>query len=111
MAFIKLWGCNSGVSGWGYSDSEVVDPNDRSVPYYWRAFNEQNTPKPSIAQALARFFDRKVLGAHSGASIEVRHHNRWISTQKYKDKVGHWPSGILPHRLVPDEGAYNVYSP
>ena len=39
-AFIKIWGCNSGVKGWVYSDGGVVDPKDTSVAYYWRAFNE-----------------------------------------------------------------------
>ncbi|VAW85553.1 hypothetical protein MNBD_GAMMA17-630 [hydrothermal vent metagenome] len=110
-AFIKLWGCNSGVKGWIYSDGGVVDPKDTSAPYYWRAFNEFNTPKPSIAQAVAKFFNRKVYGANSGASIEVYHNKKWRSSQQYKNQVGHWPSGILPHRLVPDKGAYNEFLP
>ena len=110
-AFIKLWGCNSGVKGWIYSDGGVVDPKDTSAPYYWRAFNEFNTPKPSIAQAMAKFFNQKVYGAKSGANIEVHHNKRWISSQQYKNQVGHWPSGILPHRLVPDKGVYNEYLP
>ncbi len=73
--------------------------------------NEANTPKPSIAQAMAKYFDRKVYGATSGASIEVKHKKSWISSQQFKDSVGHWPSGTLPHRLVPDKGAYNEYLP
>jgi len=110
-AFIKIWGCNSGVNGWVYSDGGVVDQSDTSVAYYWRAFNKKHVPKPSIARALAKFFDRKVYGANSGASIEVKHKKKWISSKKYKDKVGHWPSGRLPHRLVPDKGAYNEFKP
>ncbi len=58
-----------------------------------------------------KFFNRKVYGANSGASIEVYHNKIWKSSQQYKNQVGHWPSGILPHRLVPDKGAYNEYFP
>lgn len=110
-AFIKIWGCNSGVEHWVYSDNGVVDPMDTSEPYYWRAFNTFNSPKPSIAKALAIFFDRKVYGAKSGASIEVKFNRKWISSQQYKNTVGHWPSGILPHRLVPDKGPFYEYLP
>lgn len=110
-AFIKIWGCNSGVKGWVYSDNGVVDPRDTSEPYYWRALNQFNIPKPSIAQALATYFNCKVYGAGSGASIEVQHKKKWISSQHYKDQVGHWPSGSLPHRLVPDKGTFNEYRP
>lgn len=99
------------MKNWVYSDGSVVDPRDTSVPYYWRAFNEVNTPKPSIAQAMANYFDRKVYGATSGASIEVKHKKSWISSQQFKDNIGHWPSGTLPHRLVPDKGVYNEYLP
>ncbi|VAW62762.1 hypothetical protein MNBD_GAMMA08-2958 [hydrothermal vent metagenome] len=110
-AFIKIWGCNSGVSRWVYSDGGLIDPKDTSEVYYWRAFNERNTPKPSIAEAMAVFFNRKVYGASSGSSIEVYHKKRWKSSQKYKKQIGHWPSGRLPHRLVPDIGDYNEYLP
>jgi hypothetical protein len=110
-AFIKIWGCNSGVEGWVYSDAGVVDPSDTSVAYYWRAFNEFNIPKPSISKALATFFNRKVYGAKSGAHIEVLHNKKWIDSQDYKNKVGHWPSGTLPHRLTPDNGGYHEFLP
>ena len=96
------------MKGWVYSDGGVVDPKDTSVAYCWCAFNEFNIPKPSIAQAIAKFFNRKVYGAKSGANIEVMHNKKWISSQQYKDKVGHWPSGTLHHRLVPDKGDDNV---
>ncbi len=111
-AFLKLWGCNSGVKNWVYSDGNgVVDPKDKSVLYYWRAFNEFNVPKPSIASAMAKFFNRSVYGASSGASIEVKYKKTWISSKEFKTKVGHWPSGALPHRLTPDIGKYNEYLP
>lgn len=110
-AFIKIWGCNSGVENWVYSDEGVVDPTDNSVPYYWRAFNEKNIPKQSIAQELANYFKKPVFGAHSGASIQVKHNNKWINTKQFKQSVGHWPSSKLPHRLVPDKGEYREHKP
>jgi hypothetical protein len=110
-AFIKIWGCNSGVDNWVYSDGGVVDQNDTRIAYYWRALNEKNVPKPSIAKAMAKYFNVKVYGAKSGASIQVNNKGTWISTQKYKDKIGHWPSGTLPHRLVPDKGTYYEFNP
>lgn len=108
---IKIWGCNSGINGWVYSDNGVVDPKDNSEAYYWRAFNEANIPKESIAKAFSVFFNIKVLGAKSGASIEVKHNNKWISSHQYKNEIGQWPSGRLPHRLVPDKGDYYEYHP
>lgn len=110
-AFIKIWGCNSGVTNWVYSDNGVTDPADTTEPYYWRAFNSAHVPKPSIAQALATFFNVKVFGAKSGAHIEVKYKKKWITSQKYKDKIGHWPSGVLPQRLEPDRGSYVEYNP
>lgn len=110
-AFIKIWGCNSGADGWVYSDNGVVHPSDISEPYYWRAFNESNKPKPSIAQAFATFFNVKVFGAKSGANIEVKYKNKWMSTGRYKNNIGHWPSGKLPHRLVPEKGIYHEFKP
>jgi hypothetical protein len=110
-AFIKIWGCNSGVSNWIYSDNNITDPNDTSQPYYWRAFNEKNKHKPSIAQALADFFQVKVYGARSGASIQVFHNKKWVSSKTYKQIIGHWPSGTVPHRLIPDRGVYNEFLP
>jgi len=89
----------------------VTDPADASVPYYWRAFNEYNVPKPSIAKAFASYFGVTVYGANSGASIEVYYEKDWISSQDYKSKVGNRPSGKLPHRLVPDSGIYNAFTP
>jgi hypothetical protein len=69
--------------------------------------------RPTIAgyKALATFFNCKVYGAKSGSSIEVKFKKAWISSSQYKTKVGHWPSGSLPHRLVPDKGTYYEYLP
>lgn len=110
-AFIKVWGCNSGVENWVYSDDGITDPDDNSAPYYWRAFNEKNIPKRSIAQELANYFNKPVFGAHSGASIQVKYNHKWISTKQFKQSVGHWPSSRLPHRLVPDKGEYREHRP
>ena len=98
-AFIKLWGCNAARENHQYSGE------------YWEALNLKNSPKPSIAQAMADFFNVTVYGATSGASIQVRANTGWMSTQTYKDAQGRWPSGTLPHRLVPDRGTYRAYNP
>jgi len=58
-AAIKLWGCNAGVQGWVYTDG---DPEDVRTAYYWRALNEQNVPKPAVAQAFADYFGRICWG-------------------------------------------------
>jgi hypothetical protein len=110
---IKIWGCNAAVTGWVYSDGDagVVDPADASEDYYWRALNEQNIPKPSIAQAFADFFQLPVHGATSGANIQVFHNKKWVSSQKYKDQHGKWPPGTLPHRLHPEKGVYKEFQP
>ncbi len=110
-ALIKIWGCNSGVENWVYSDGGVVDPRNNAVDYYWRALNEFNSPKPSIASAFAQFFNVRVYGARSGAHIEVRHQGRWIKSSQYKQNVGHWPGPKLPLKLVPDKGSYHEYLP
>lgn len=68
-------------------------------------------PKPSIAQKFADYFKVTVYGAKSGSSIQVRSEGSWVSTEKYKDNVGAWPSGSLPHRLVPDKGEFYEYQP
>jgi hypothetical protein len=110
-AFIKIWGCNSGIEDWLYSDAGVTDPNDTTVPYYWRAFNEFHSSKPSIAQAFADYFKVNVFGARSGSSIQVFSNKTWMSSKDFKQTVGHWPSGSLPHRLAPDKGGYHEYFP
>lgn len=110
-ATVKLWGCNSGISKWVYTDNGTADPADTRVAYYWRALNERNSPKPSVAQALAWYFKRTVYGASSGSHIEVLHRGHWVTSAQYKAGLGEWPSGVLVHRLNPDRGNYHAYRP
>ncbi|MFV0305971.1 MAG: hypothetical protein ACK5IC_10880 [Moheibacter sp.] len=102
--FIKIWGCNSGIENWIYGSSETID-------YYWRALNDKNTPKPSIAQAIADFFRVKTYGATSGSHSEVLVNGKWITSQEYKNIHKKWPSTKLPHRLHPDKGNYIEFNP
>ena len=109
---IKLWGCNAGVKKWLYSDGDgVTDPSNTDKPYYWRALNEQNVPKPAVAQAVADYFGHTCWGAGSGSHVEVLNHGHWESTARYRSNTGHWPSGAMIHRLHPDRGDYNAYFP
>lgn len=112
-ATIKLWGCNSGIARWRYSDNGETDPAviDKKIPFYWRALNTKNSPKPAVAQAFADFFQRRTFGATSGAHVEVLHHGQWIKSSKYKAALHKWPSPSLTHRLHPDRGDYKVYNP
>jgi hypothetical protein len=110
-ATIKLWGCNSGIAKWVYSDNGTSDPAEDRVAYYWRALNERNSPKPSVAQAFAWYFKRTVYGASSGSHVEVLHRGAWVTSAKYKAALGEWPSGVLVHRLNPDRGSYHAYHP
>lgn len=115
-ATIKLWGCNARVSGWTYSDwvgGDWVTASNvgRIDEYYWRALNEQNMPKPSIVQAFADYFQRDVIGANSGSHIEVRSGGSWMRSNEYRARYGHFPSGNLPHKLVPDQGTYQSCQP
>ncbi len=114
---IKLWGCNSAISGWQYSDPDtngrpIYDPKDKTASYfYWRALNTQHSPKPSIAEALAKYFNVKVYGASSGSHIEVYHKSIWITSEVYKAQFGSYPPGTMPHRLHPDKGVYLEFKP
>ena len=66
-----MYGCNGGTAGWVYSDLPTqLGGRTSTVPYYWRALNTRNTPKPSIAKALADFFGIPVTAAASLASVE-----------------------------------------
>jgi hypothetical protein len=95
-AYIKFWGCNSGVENWTYSD-------DGST-YYWSALNEKNVPKPSIAQATANFFHVETFGARSGSHIEFLVEGKW---QKFNKQ----PKNHKGIRLHPDVGNYYSYKP
>ena len=116
-AKIKIWGCNSGVSEWLYSDpasngNNVYDINAPASYYYWRALNEMNVPKPSIAQALADYFQVTTYGATSGSSIQVKYKGAWVSSPNYLKKTGNKfvvESDVM--RLAPDKGNYNEYKP
>jgi hypothetical protein len=115
-ATIKIWGCNSGVSGWVYTDEDssgnlVPDQNAPANYYYWRALNTRNVPKPSIAQAFADFFGVTVYGAGSGSHIEVWYHGRWITSTAFKGATGRFPGEPDILRLHPDRGDYNPFSP
>jgi hypothetical protein len=110
-ATATLWGCNTGIEHWTYSDNGTADPRNTDAPYYWRALNEKNTPKPKFAQAFAMYLKRVVYGASSGSHIEVLHRGAWVSSDKYKVAVGEWPAGSLVHRLQPDRGNYHAYKP
>lgn len=116
-ASIKVWGCNAAVAGWEYTDDIgggqwVSAPSvGRIDTFYWRALNQQNMPKPSIAQALADYCQRPTHGASSGSHIEVQSRGRWTTTSDYRARHGVYPSGKLPHRLVPDVGTYQPYPP
>jgi hypothetical protein len=116
-AKIKIWGCNSGVSNWVYSDidtngNRVTNPNATARFYYWRALNEFNFPKPSIAQAFADYFQVRTYGATSGSSIQVRHRGRWLSSPDFLRTTSRRAvneQDLL--RLAPDRGDYNEYRP
>jgi hypothetical protein len=115
-AFIKLWGCNAGRSGWVYSDAVdasryTSDPNEVAQIFYWRALNTQNTPKPSIAQAFADFFGVDTFGAGSGSHIEVLHEGKWLKPSEYKAKTGRYAGEPQTLRLHPDAGDYNKFTP
>jgi hypothetical protein len=116
-ATAKLWGCNSGVSGWIYSDTDtahhtLVYAQDAPADvYYWRALNLKNVPKPSIAQALANTFGVTVFGAGSGSHIEVRYQRKWITSGQYKTLTGRFAGEPETLRLNPDVGDYNSFTP
>lgn len=115
-ATAKLWGCNAGVQNWVYTDSDsrgnlVSDQDAPAAYYYWRALNTRNTPKPSIAQALADYFGVTVYGAGSGSHIEVQHQGKWISSTQYKKVTGRFAGEPETLRLHPDAGNYNAIAP
>lgn len=115
-AKIKIWGCNSGIVDWAYSDmrgnERVYDLDAPADYYYWRAINEMNNPKPSIAQAFADYFQVTTFGATSGSSIQVKYKGKWIGSPTYLKQTGRKyvvESDVM--RLAPDVGIYNEYKP
>ncbi len=122
FATIQIWGCNSGVDKWIYSDEDasnasvvddtyMLDPGNEAIGYWWRALNKRNSPKPAAAKALATFFDRPVLGATSGSSVQVLRKGGWISSTAYRQQTGRWPTEKQDLRLQPDKGSYKKFLP
>ena len=117
-ATVKVWGCNAGVKNHVYSDEIdasrdlwTSDPTATAKFYYWRALNEQNVPKPSIAQALADYFGIPTKGALSGANIEVKTNGKWLNADEFKKKAGHYPGPKAILRLQPSKGTYSEFQP
>lgn len=108
-AFVKIWGCNSGVADWEYTDDDYT--GDGVPDVYWTALN--TSPKrPCIAQAVANYFQVPAYGARSGSHVEVLVGGKWITSDAYKKTYGHYanPARVL-HRLAPDRGVYHKYVP
>ena len=104
---VKLWGCNAGKPDHVYSDGGPE-------PYYWRALNEKNTPKPPIAQALADYLGVTTYGAKDEANVQVEVKDKngkpeWISSAEYEARFKKKPSGVLKQRLHPKTGDYEAY--
>jgi hypothetical protein len=122
-AIIKLWGCNSGIEGWIFSDplSDPARPNADPIwvyedaakadYFYWRSLNIASKPKPSIAQALANNFGKPVFGATSGSHGEAIFKGAWLDNDKFKKTVGRWPAQKDILRLKSDKGDYKKYMP
>jgi hypothetical protein len=119
-AFIKIWGCNAGLAGHVYSDpiernleglaietsGQTASPDYRvGAEFYWRALNGGRLP--SIAAAMANYFNAPVFAATSGAHIELNTGGRWLSSSKIsrplveRDDI----------RLYPDRGSYVEFKP
>lgn len=115
-AKIKIWGCNSAVPGWNYSDpvgrGATADPNEQADYFYWRALNEMNVPKPSVAQAFANYFQATTYGAGDGASIQVLYKGKWTGEKVFlKTTHRRFVNETDVLRLAPDTGDYNEYQP
>jgi hypothetical protein len=112
---IKLWGCNSGVAGWLFSDPagsrSVTDPAAPADSYYWRALNTINQPKPSVAQAFADYFKCEVHGATSGSHAEVKVGKAWVTSDEFRKQNKRWPNENDMLRLTPDKGTFQVFKP
>jgi hypothetical protein len=119
-AFIKIWGCNSGVANHVYTDPVGRDEEqlviehlgytaspDYSIgaEFYWRALNDGRLP--SIAQAIASYFNVPVFGATSGSHIEMSARGRWLSASKISRSI----IARDDIRLHPDRGTYVEFKP
>jgi hypothetical protein len=103
---LQIWGCRAADANWSYYD----DPGETP---YWAILNSQNTPKPSIAKALQDFLGiDEAKAASSGSHLEVydTDSKKWITSDDYKKKTGHWPGPSLDQRLQPDRGGYATVS-
>jgi hypothetical protein len=119
-AFIKIWGCNSGVANHVYTDPMerdrrqlVVDssgytasPDYRvGAEFYWLALNGGRLP--SIAQAIATYFNVPVFGATSGSHIEMNARGHWLSASRIARPI----VARDDIRLHPDRGSYVEFKP
>jgi pimeloyl-ACP methyl ester carboxylesterase len=120
-AFIKIWGCNAGIEGHVYMDDLTVSLEPPIVErtassdfrtgdeFYWRALN--GTRLPSIASAMANFFNVPVIAARSGASVLANMGKRWISSTAFKAVKSRWPRESDDIRLHPERGDYAEFRP
>jgi hypothetical protein len=119
-AFIKIWGCNSGMPNHVYSDPVERDrrqfvveasgytasPDYRiGAEFYWRALNGGRLP--SIAQAIATYFNVPVFGATSGSHIEMNARGHWLSASRIARPI----VARDDIRLHPDRGSYVEFKP
>lgn len=102
-SFIKIWGCNSGITGHPFNAG------------YWSVFNYKHYPKPSIAQTMADFFNVNVWGATSGSHVEIFWKGQWLRSDHFKKQLKPDPAGFKSgknsQRLHPGNGDYQEYTP
>ena len=106
-ATVKIWGCNTGVKDWTYGDDDI--DGDCTDDVYRTKLN--TTTKPSIAKALAAYFQRTVIAAKSGSHIEVLDGTVCMTSDAYKGKYGSWPPATVKHRLILDQGGFFHFTP
>ena len=119
-AIVKIWGCNSARSGHIYKDTVGEGTSTRNTAnqnvgyvgeYYWRALNEQNTPKRSLVQTIANYLNLTTYGAETGSTIEIKHNGNWMNRWRYFSLTGRMPTGYSEHRLTPARGDYRAFRP
>lgn len=117
-AFIKIWGCNAALANHIYTDplerdrlgfetGEYISSPDYRVgaEFYWRALNTGRLP--SVATAMATFFNIPVLAAGSGAHIEINDRGTWRSARTLRRNLFERDD----IRLHPDGGNYEKHLP